>query len=517
MESLCFGVAAKVLRRENERLVSENTLLNDENSRLREENDQLRREAAHWRAIQGEAAAPPAATSSSVLGSYQATNGAREVRTSGSTSAMPPSGGPKRAASRADILKERRVSLGELPIMTRSDHVVQGVLPLAAAFDRFDKDRTGSLSVSELRLALESLGVRNAGGQADALLAQYDRYPDRVLDVKEFAALVRDINLIIAFDEDGDGYLNGEELLPALESLGLNIGSEQVEKILERFDVDASGTIDLLELSSLVRTVKAFVRYDADGSGTIDADEMRDALRRLGVRAGSLEEGTLFRKYDADASGTIELHEFATLVRDLQQYAQFDTNCDGAIDCDELYDALQALGVRAGRDETIEVFEAIVRVAPPSMSFKGSASTDKEAGLSMNVFTNLVSDLRAFNDHDADADGVISLVEASAALTQLGVAHETSSLEYALERDDDSPRGDASAGAGGGGGDGGGGRRQGADGAAQRSGFNKAAFVTLVKTLASDTMRKRKQGSGEPLLMGARSVLGETTKKLLIA
>ena len=85
----------------------------------------------------------------------------------------------------------------------------------------------------------------------------------------------------------------------------------------------------------------------------------------------------------------VQLHEFATLVRDLQQYAAFDTNCDGAIDCDELYDALQALGVRSGRDEVIQVFEAIVRVAPPSMSFKGGAATDKEAGLSMNVFTNV--------------------------------------------------------------------------------------------------------------------------------
>lgn len=274
MESLCFGGVAKLLRFENERLVNENMQLSSENGRLQAENEQLRREAAHWRAQQGDVGAPSGATSGSVLATYKVA--AAPERTSAQAplwATTPADGAPKRVASRADILKERRVSLGELPIMTRADHVVQGVLPLAEAFDRFDKDRTGSLSLTEVRAALESLGVRNAVGQAEALLGQYDRYPDRVLDVKEFAALVRDINLIIAFDEDGDGYLNGEELLPALESLGLNIGSEQVEKILERFDVDNSGTIDLLELSSLVRTVKAFVRYDADGSGTIDADE----------------------------------------------------------------------------------------------------------------------------------------------------------------------------------------------------------------------------------------------------
>ena len=230
-----------------------------------------------------------------------------------------------------DIIAERRMSLGEIPIaINRADHITQGVLPLAAAFDRFDSDASGGISVSELRKALEYLGVENGAEQADAILEQYDKYPDRVLDVREFASLVRDVKLMIEFDSDGNGYLDADELVPALASLGLAVDKEQVEKILARFDVDASGHINLVELSSLVRTAQAFSRYDVDSSGTIDIDEMRDALRKLGIKAGALEEGALFRKYDADASGSIELHEFATLVRDLQLYASFDTNCDGA-------------------------------------------------------------------------------------------------------------------------------------------------------------------------------------------
>ena len=49
-----------------------------------------------------------------------------------------------------------------------------------------------------------------------------------------------------------------------------------------------------------MRTTQAFVRYDRDGSGAIDVDEMRDALRKLGIKAGALEESDLFRRYDAD-------------------------------------------------------------------------------------------------------------------------------------------------------------------------------------------------------------------------
>jgi Ca2+-binding EF-hand superfamily protein len=151
--------------------------------------------------------------------------------------------------------------------------------------------------------------------------------------------------------------------------------------------VDNSGTIDLLELSSLVRTAQAFVRYDKDGSGAIDIDEMRDALRKLGVKAGALEEAQLFRKYDCDGSGEIELFEFATLVRDLQLYAQFDTNADGGIDVDELHDALQQLNIQCSKEQTRSIFKAATGGTGVAGLVTGAVAADVES-LSMQVFTS---------------------------------------------------------------------------------------------------------------------------------
>ena len=39
----------------------------------------------------------------------------------------------------------------------------------------------------------------NALGRPFALIHQYDRYPDKVLDVKEFANVVRDVRLLLNF------------------------------------------------------------------------------------------------------------------------------------------------------------------------------------------------------------------------------------------------------------------------------------------------------------------------------
>lgn len=248
--------------------------------------------------------------------------------------------------SKEEVIKERRNALGEKHYVGQADEMLMGVLPLAAAFDKFDNDQSSGLDGGELRSALEHMGIDATSQQAGAILKQYDQYPDQTLDVKEFASVVRDIQLMVKFDLDKDGALSTEELLLCMNSLGFSMNLEQVGVLMNRFDADRNGTIDLIELSSLTRTAKAFLKYDTDQSGTIDIDELRDALRKLGLRAGGLEPQALFRRYDEDGNGSIELHEFAVLVRDLQLYASFDTNADGTIDETELRDALKKLGLR---------------------------------------------------------------------------------------------------------------------------------------------------------------------------
>jgi len=306
-------------------------------------------------------------------------------------------------------MSERRSSFGELPLgpLMRAQGITAGVLPLADAFDRFDGNGSGGIDVGELRSALQYLGVSCSPAQADVLLKQYDNYPDDTLDIKEFATIVRDVKLLLEFDSDGDGQLNLDELQPALESLGVSIENVQMEKIMRRFDVDNSGTIDLVELNSLIRTVQAFVKYDTDGSGTIDIEELRGALRRLGLRAGSLGAADVFRRYDADESGVIELHEFAVLARDLQLYANFDSDCNGLIDEGELHLVLQKLGMHTTLAETRKVLRAW--------------DTAATGTLDLPNFSQLVADVRTFRDFDLDFDGKLNEPELRSALRSLGV------------------------------------------------------------------------------------------------
>ena len=49
----------------------------------------------------------------------------------------------------------------------------------------------------------------------------------------------------------------------------------------------------------------------------IELEELRDALRKLNIRAGSLEADVLFRRYDVDGNGVLDHEELAYAVKTL--------------------------------------------------------------------------------------------------------------------------------------------------------------------------------------------------------
>lgn len=64
-------------------------------------------------------------------------------------------------------------------------------------------------------------------------------------------------------------------------------------------------------------TLCACCRYDEDGSGGIDADELYTALDELGLPVEIEEAARLVTKYDSNNSGTLEISEFLELVSEM--------------------------------------------------------------------------------------------------------------------------------------------------------------------------------------------------------
>ena len=334
-------------------------------------------------------------------------------------------------------------------------------------FEIFDSNGDGGLDARELRLALDRLGMGADAEQARRLIGRYDtQLVDGKLDVFEFHTLVQDLaayqggakpvvvgndggkpldggmgtadeRVRVAFsrfDVDGNGRLDAVEIKQALATLGMVASSSEAVAVLQKYDTDRSGGVELAEFAQLVNDLiafqgggskdiphevrKAFAHFDSDGNGRIDAFELRTALHHLGVEASSAQALAVLKKYDVDRSRELDIDEFAKLVMDVREF-QKGVSRDKVLEQLKLPQVVMLLNRH--RTALDELFSAFARRDETFVLASGLAHTDEE--------------LRAaFATFDREGSGAIDAKALGGALARLGVPTNGEQAERVLAR-----------------------------------------------------------------------------------
>ncbi|XP_060631561.1 calbindin [Anolis sagrei] len=149
------------------------------------------------------------------------------------------------------------------------------------------------------------------------------------------------------YDSDGNGYMDGEELLTFIQELqdarkkgGLDLTPE-MKTFVDQFSKSSDGKIGIVELAQILPTEENFLlffrcqqlkssedfmqtwrKYDSDHSGFIDAEELKSFLKDLLQKANKqiddskLSEYTdiMLKMFDENNDGKLELTEMARLL-----------------------------------------------------------------------------------------------------------------------------------------------------------------------------------------------------------
>jgi calmodulin len=127
------------------------------------------------------------------------------------------------------------------------------------AFNIFDKDNSGDISVAELSGLFKTLGHMVTDKEVKELLDSVDTNRDGVVSFDEFVVLMLKletqedseeeevIKAFKVFDRDGNGFLSIEEFKYILMTLGDKFSEQQVEEIFNETDLDGDGQIDYME------------------------------------------------------------------------------------------------------------------------------------------------------------------------------------------------------------------------------------------------------------------------------
>lgn len=129
------------------------------------------------------------------------------------------------------------------------------------------------------------------------------------------------------FDHDNDGVISITDLKVIMDSLGIETSEKDVQDMIKGIDVNNNGTVemseflDMMKMNSKVTTSiqsdveSAFKCMDLDNDGFISPDELKTAIQRLAGNLMTDEDAAhMFNTADLNGDGKIDFSEFKQMM-----------------------------------------------------------------------------------------------------------------------------------------------------------------------------------------------------------
>jgi solute carrier family 25 (mitochondrial phosphate transporter), member 23/24/25/41 len=119
-------------------------------------------------------------------------------------------------------------------------------------FERLDTDKSGSLDMDEVALAMRSMGIPITKQLIDKVFKRLDLDNDGKVTLQEFAAyceirLAEIRKTFDAIDTDQNGRISTEEIKLCVQALGMKISSQQLRDIMGHVITGSHGTMSFDE------------------------------------------------------------------------------------------------------------------------------------------------------------------------------------------------------------------------------------------------------------------------------
>ncbi|CAF0761406.1 unnamed protein product [Adineta ricciae] len=128
------------------------------------------------------------------------------------------------------------------------------------------------------------------------------------------------------FDQDGDGSITLAELRIVLDQMGLEPTEEELQDMIREVDEDQSGSISFVEFVGMVKRAvdtnkssreelfRAFQVFDLDQNGYITMEELRTVLQATGDHPTDEDALEMIAEADIDGDGRINYDEFVLIM-----------------------------------------------------------------------------------------------------------------------------------------------------------------------------------------------------------
>ena len=127
-------------------------------------------------------------------------------------------------------------------------------------------------------------------------------------------------------DANKDGYIDPDDLRITMNTLGYELTSAEIQRLVMELDPENTGKIDMKNFADLIRqkmTEKdhieeiqmAFQMLDTDKKGKITFSDLKKVAKELGETITDQELHEMINEADQDNDGEISFEEFVAVIR----------------------------------------------------------------------------------------------------------------------------------------------------------------------------------------------------------
>ncbi|KAJ3193701.1 Calcium-binding component of the spindle pole body (SPB) half-bridge [Irineochytrium annulatum] len=136
-------------------------------------------------------------------------------------------------------------------------------MEIKEAFDLFDTDKDSALDYHELKVAMRALGFDVKKTEVLKILREYDKNGQGLIDFEDFNKVMTEKILdrdpmdeirkaFQLFDDDGTGKISLRNLRRVAKEIGENLDDEELQAMIDEFDLDQDGEINEQEFISIM-------------------------------------------------------------------------------------------------------------------------------------------------------------------------------------------------------------------------------------------------------------------------
>ena len=129
------------------------------------------------------------------------------------------------------------------------------------AFEIFDKDGSGTITVEELRQVITNMGQNCTLADAKKMIAEVDTDNNETIELEEFIQMMtrkkgdpKDelYEAFKTFDKNGDGKISHSELKTVMKNMGNEMDDNEIDQMIQAADIDGDNEISFEEFKKMM-------------------------------------------------------------------------------------------------------------------------------------------------------------------------------------------------------------------------------------------------------------------------